>query len=72
MSRQIVIFHATLIRVNFIIILHAPFCTKVFFFYAENFDITHKKVEELEEHYSNVKRMLDKKLTKDNLEKMLF
>ena len=34
--------------------------------------LTHKKVEELEEHYSNVKRMLDKKLTKDNLQKVLF
>jgi len=46
----------------------------IYLFYAENFDLPHEKVEELAKHYSNVTRMLEKKLTmdKDNLEKVLF
>ena len=43
----------------------------IYLFYAENFDFPHEK---LAKHYSNVTRMLEKKLTmdKDNLEKVLF
>ncbi|MFO0446551.1 MAG: hypothetical protein ACK51L_02675, partial [bacterium] len=50
-----------------------PQAGPLYSYYDEKFeDLPHKKVEELEKHYSNVKRMLDKKLTKDNLQKVLF
>jgi len=42
-------------------------------YYAVKFeDLPHKKVEELEKHYSNLTKMLEKRLTKDNLQKVLF
>ena len=50
-----------------------PQAGPLYSYYAEKFeDLPHKKVEELEKHYSNLTKMLEKRLTKDNLQKVLF
>jgi hypothetical protein len=50
-----------------------PQAGPIYSFYTKNFDdLPHEKVEELGKHYINLTKMLEKKLTKDNLEKVLF
>ena len=50
-----------------------PLAGPIYSFYSEKFgDLPQEKVEQLAKNYINLTNMLEKKLTKDNLEKVLF